>query len=171
MSARSNVRKLDKSIQKEINRLLGEGQTLDGILAHLRLLGIETVSRSGLGRHALLIKKAAERQARAEAIAEQFTRNVRDSAHSNIVRGAVESLGGMIALALEQADGESINPKDFQALGRALESLGKAKNMDIAAALKVEEQKAKEDEARLAEEASADNAAGRIEIVFVEAEK
>ncbi|MBB4267777.1 phage protein Gp27 family protein [Roseospira visakhapatnamensis] len=76
MGRRSSIRRLPAEVRQEIDRLLGQEHTLDEILAHLRTLGADSVSRSALGRYATDFREVAARLRETKVAAAGFAREL-----------------------------------------------------------------------------------------------
>ncbi|MFQ9869069.1 MAG: phage protein Gp27 family protein, partial [Bilophila wadsworthia] len=62
---------------QEINRILSEGRlTLDELLEHLRGMGVDTISRSALGRQKQRIDKVAAKLRQSREMTEALVREI-----------------------------------------------------------------------------------------------
>lgn len=164
MGRRSSLRKLPPEIANEVNRLLADGRfTLDEVVAHLRAMGVESVSRSALGRQKQKLEKVAARLRQSREAMEALTREFGPSfAEGEQGRRLVEILRAVTYDVLAaKMDGEDVDPKQIMALGRALKDMAQAARLDQDFEAKVAERIRREAEHRLDE--AADKAAAESE--------
>ena len=77
MGRKSSLRRLPPEILQEVNRLLSEGRfTLAEILEHLRGMGVETVSRSALGRQKQKIDRIAAKLRQSREMTETLVKEI-----------------------------------------------------------------------------------------------
>lgn len=81
MGRKSSLRRLSPEILQEINRILSEGRlTLDELLEHLRGMGVDTISRSALGRQKQRIDKVAAKLRQSREIVDALVEKAGPSA-------------------------------------------------------------------------------------------
>ncbi len=160
MGSVSSVRRLDPQIREEVNRLLDQGMTLDCIIARLRAMGVETVSRSALGRYKQRFEKIVEKVRRSREIADALVRNFGGETEDKAMRANIEMMHGIVSDMLMQigdedeegpAGGVTLDPKDAMNLAKALDHLSRARKTDQDAILKVREEAARAATAKAAE--------------------
>lgn len=148
MGRKSSLRRLPPEILQEVNRLLSEGRfTLDELLEHLRGMGVETVSRSALGRQKQRIDKVAAKLRQSREITASLVQELgANSTEGEQGRLLVETLRGMIYDHLEAriVEGELGDPKSFMALARTLKDMAQANRLDQDFEAKVRERVQKE---------------------------
>lgn len=148
MGRKSSLRRLPPEILQEVNRLLSEGRfTLDELLEHLRGMGVETVSRSALGRQKQRIDKVAAKLRQSREITASLVQELGvNSTEGEQGRLLVETLRGMIYDHLEAriVEGELGDPKSFMALARTLKDMAQANRLDQDFEAKVRERVQKE---------------------------
>ena len=153
MGRKSSLRRLPPEILQEVNRLLSEGRfTLDEILAHLRGMGVDTISRSALGRQKQRIDKVAAKLRQSREITVSLVQELgANSTEGEQGRLLVETLRGMIFDHLEARieDGDLGDPKSFMALARTLKDMAQANRLDQDFETKVRERVEKEVKAKL----------------------
>lgn len=148
MGRKSSLRRLPPEILQEVNRLLSEGRfTLDEILEHLRGMGVETVSRSALGRQKQRIDKVAAKLRQSREVTASLVQELgANSTEGEQGRLLVETLRGMIYDHLEAriVEGELGDPKSFMALARTLKDMAQANRLDQDFEAKIRERVQKE---------------------------
>ena len=146
MPRTSSVKRQTREVQREINALLDAGRTLDEILAALRDMGTDGVSRSALGRYKQRYDEviAAVRQSRevSEALVQEFGRGEEPKA----MRANIEIMQSVITrMILPMTRGENVDPKDLATLAKANDSLGRAGKLDADMIARVREEARKEE--------------------------
>lgn len=148
MGRKSSLRRLPPEVLQEVNRILSEGRlTLDELLEHLRGMGVETVSRSALGRQKQRIDKVAAKLRQSREITASLVQELgANSTEGEQGRLLVETLRGMIYDHLEARimEGELGDPKSFMALARTLKDMAQANRLDQDFEAKVRERVQKE---------------------------
>lgn len=148
MGRKSSLRRLPPEILQEVNRLLSEGRfTLAEILEHLRGMGIETVSRSALGRQKQKIDKIAAKLRQSREMTEALVKEIGPS----VVEGQqgrllVQTLRDLVFdhLAARVEEGDVDDPKALMALARTLKDMAQANRLDQDFEAKVRERVQKE---------------------------
>lgn len=148
MGRKSSLRSLPPELFEEVNRLLSEGRaTLDEILEHLRGMGVDSVSRSALGRQKQRIDKVAAKLRQSREITASLVQELgANSTEGEQGRLLVETLRGMIYDHLEAriVEGELGDPKSFMALARTLKDMAQANRLDQDFEAKIRERVQKE---------------------------
>lgn len=148
MGRKSSLRRLPPEILQEVNRLLSEGRfTLAEILEHLRGMGVETVSRSALGRQKQKIDKIAAKLRQSREMTEALVKEIGPS----VVEGQqgrllVQTLRDLVFdhLAARVEEGDVDDPKALMALARTLKDMAQANRLDQDFEAKVRERVQKE---------------------------
>jgi hypothetical protein len=150
MPRKSTIRQLPPQILKEVNRLLADDRhTLDQVVAHLRSMGVDDVSRSALHRHKQRFDEVAAKLRQSREVTETFVRELGASAQegeqtrllAEMVRSLVyDHLSGLVS-----GDGEA-DPKIIAQLARTLKELARASRLSQDYELKVREEAAREAE-------------------------
>lgn len=137
MARPSKVDRLDPEIREEIAKQRERGHTLDEILAHLRRLGVDEISRSGLHRHVQGLDALSEKLARSRTIAEALVRKLGDAPENRTARLNIELMHScvtdlMLASASNAADGTPITlePETVHFLAKSLDHLSRASRSD-----------------------------------------
>ncbi|PWR23366.1 phage protein Gp27 family protein [Zavarzinia compransoris] len=140
MSRASTIDRLPSEIREEIGRLRREGHQIDEILAHLRKLGVDHISRSALGRHTKEIDAVLEDIRRHRAMAEAIASVFGDEVESKALRANVEVLQALISRTANAGPGEgaAFEPKEVQALSTAVNQLSSAASRDAERVMKIE---------------------------------
>lgn len=157
MPVASTVKRLPQPVRDEIHSLLDNGRTLDEIIAHLRALGVDQVSRSALGRYAKNFNAVVERVRRSREIADALVRNFGQEDESKAARANIEMMHAVVSNMLlhvgdddsEDGQGLSLDAKQAQALSSAMANLARARRLDQDAIIKAREEAAREAEARM----------------------
>ena len=148
MGRKSSLRRLPPEILQEVNRLLSEGRfTLAEILEHLRGMGVETVSRSALGRQKQKIDRIAAKLRQSREMTETLVKEIGPS----VVEGQqgrllVQTLRDLVFdhLAARVEEGDLGDPKSLMALARTLKDMAQANRLDQDFETKVRERIQKE---------------------------
>lgn len=154
MGRKSSLRRLPPEIFQEVNRLFSEGRfTLDEILEHLRNMGVDTVSRSALGRHKQQVDKVLEklRQTRefAETIAQKLGPEAVEGKQGRALVQLLSALAGDYMMRrLNEPDGDT-EAKEIMALARAVKDASQASRYSQDFEMKLREQVEKEVKAKL----------------------
>jgi len=157
MGQKSKIQKLPDEVIAEINAMIGSDRfTLDQIIAHLRTLGHDDISRSSLHRHSTSVKEIAEAMRRSRHVAEALTKELGPSIEDgNVSRRVIEMLQGvmldMVTDIMLDAKG-GIDPKQIMQLGNALKNMAAAQKLDVDRTEKIREQAAKDAADRAGEE-------------------
>ncbi|WP_215762843.1 DUF3486 family protein [Acetobacter sp. P1H12_c] len=139
MARPSSIDQLEPEIREEIGRLRGGGHTIDEILAALRELGAEDISRSALGRHVKNMEQIGAKLRHSRNIAEALVRQLGDAPASRSAQLNIELLHSVILdlnLASEDADADGLaalkgNPEGIMLLAKAIDHLTKSSKADI----------------------------------------
>ena len=130
---KSTIQRLPASVRDEIRDLREAGHTIDEILAQLRGLGDNTVSRSALGRHVKQLDVIGEEIRRSREIAEVLVRQYGEAPAGKTARMNIAFLQSAVNRILVSEDGEMarLDPKEVAALTQALKNLGQAAKADV----------------------------------------
>ncbi len=149
MARKNKIHTLPEEVVTEINMMLGSGRyRLDDVMAHLRQMGHDEISRSGLHRHSKSVKEIATAMRRSRDVAEALTKELGPSVEEgNASRRVIEMLQGvmldMVTGVMLDADKE-VDPKAFMQLGTALKNMAAAQKLDVDRTEKIKEQAAKD---------------------------
>ena len=148
MGRKSSLRRLSPEVLQEINRILSEGRlTLDELLEHLRGMGVDTISRSALGRQKQRIDKVAAKLRQSREMTEALVREIGPSvAEGQQGRLLVQTLRDLVFdhLAARVEEGDVDDPKALMALARTLKDMAQANRLDQDFEAKVRERVQKE---------------------------
>lgn len=134
MARPSKVARLPSEIREAIGALRREGRTIDEILAHLRQLGVEEVSRAGLGRHVQQLDKIGEQMRQQRALADALVARFGSEPDDKLFRVNVEMMHGLLfRFSLAQQEGEAVTlaPEDLMFLTSALKNIAAASKTDV----------------------------------------
>lgn len=154
MPRRSSVRALPPEILEEVNSLLTSGRaTLDEIVAHLRSLGVESVSRSALGRHKRQLDQVLERlresREMADAIVSRLGPDAVEGKQGRALVQLVTALtGDYMMRRLDDPEAE-VEAKELMALARAVKDASQAARTSQDFELKIREEARREAEKKL----------------------
>lgn len=157
MARLSKVDRLPAEIREEIGRLREQGRTIDEILSHLRSLGVEEISRSGLGRHVQDIDAIGEEIRRSRAVAEGLVERLGEGREDRTARLNIELMQSLLLrmAAAEARKAEiSLSPQEAMFFTRALANLSGAAKADSERELRQRRELAKEMAERLEREVS-----------------
>lgn len=152
MGRKSSLRRLSPEILQEINRILSEGRlTLDELLEHLRGMGVDTISRSALGRQKQRIDKVAAKLRQSREIVDALVEKAGPSARrrGNQGRLLVQMLRKLVydhleAQLLEGEDGEGLDNQGVFFLAKSLKEMSQAARLEQDFEAKVRERVQKE---------------------------
>jgi len=147
MGQKSKILKLPDEVIAEINEMIGsERFTLNEIIAHLRELGHEEVSRSGLHRHTASIKEIAATMRRSRTVAETLTKHLGPSVKDgDLARTVIEMVYGLLMNNVTAAlTGEDEDPSamELMRISASLQKLASAQKLDVERVDKIREQEA-----------------------------
>lgn len=155
MPRTSSVKRLPPEILDEVNKLLTSGATLDGIVAHLRTMGVADVSRSALARHKKRLDQvlARLRQSRemADAIVSRLGPDAVEGKQGRALVQLVSALAGDYMMRrLDDPDAE-MEAGEIMALARAVKDASQASRYSQDFELKIREAARREAEKKLDE--------------------
>jgi hypothetical protein len=139
----SSIDRLDPKIQDEIARLRRCNVTIDEILAHLKDLGVDDVSRSALGRHVKSLAEIGEDIRRSETMAKFVVDRFGEETDERVGRANMRILQGavleLLASRREDDDGNpvSLTAGEAKELALTLQRLIAAQRMDADRQLKL----------------------------------
>ncbi len=145
MGRKSKILTLPEEVVTEINMMLGSGRyRLDDVMAHLRTLGHDDISRSGLHRHSKSVKEIAAAMRRSRHVAEALTKELGPSVEEgNASRRVIEMLQSImldtVTDVMLDAD-QGVDPKAFMLLASALKNMAAAQKLDVDRTEKIKEQ-------------------------------
>jgi len=145
----SKIDALPDHVKSYIGELRRKGHTLDSILAHLRLIEVDDVSRSGLGRHVQKMEVISQRMAQSRDLATSLVDKFGAEPDNRLARLNLEMMHSimldvMTAVQVNPETGEtssvSFDAEQAMFLARALQSLASAQKTDQDRAIKMEEE-------------------------------
>lgn len=133
MARPSKIDRLPPEIREAIGALRRDGHTIDEILAHLRQLGVEDVSRSGVGRHVQGLDRIAERIQHSRAAAEAMIDRFGDQPEQKVGRLNIELAHSLILQLMAGQDGEPVvlDAEGAMQLATAIQRLTSAAKTDL----------------------------------------
>lgn len=154
MGRHSKVEKLPKELRAEVDRLLMARHSLDEIVAHLRKLGDETVSRSALGRYKQSFDQVAAKLRESREVVDALVSEIGpDATEGKHGRLLVEVLRKLVfdhlTGCLTGDDGEPPNAQEFFFLAKALKEMSQSTRLDQDFESKIREQVRKEAQAEM----------------------
>jgi hypothetical protein len=163
MGRRSRISQLAPAVRAEVDRLIRDGATIDGIVAHLRAFGVE-LPRSTVGDYR---KKASEQLARyreAQEVAGAWVAELgaqRDSQTGQLLAEMLKTLAFRTLGELGAASAEATDPMGLMLLARALKDVSAAEKTNIEIRKKVRAEFEAETAERAGAAADAAEAVGR----------
>ena len=145
MARRSKVEQLPQPITDAVNGLIREGRTIDDILAHLRTIGVEDISRSAVGRHVKSARETFEKYRQAQEVAKVWLDKLEAEPDGDVGRLLPEMLRALAFRTLD-AMGQSQDaaaPQDLMLLGKALQHVGSANSQQMAIELRLRDERKK----------------------------
>lgn len=133
MARPSKIDRLPQELRDAIGDLRRNGRTIDEILAHLRSLGVDDVSRTGLGEHIKKWDAVAKRLNDSRAAAEAIMSRMEDQgADDRMARLNVQMLHASLMELQKGEDGEpaQLDPKEAGQIAKALKDLSTAARSD-----------------------------------------
>jgi hypothetical protein len=140
MARLTKIDRLPASIKDEIGALRRAGHTIDQILAHLRGLGVEDVSRTGLGEHVKSIDEIGQEMRRERAMAEALVAGLGEVTDDKLARLNVELAQGAVMklqLALRER-GADLDPAELELATRAMKNISTTAKIDVERTEKIE---------------------------------
>ena len=130
---RSKVSRLPAAVRGELERLLIDGATIDELVAHLRSLAVDDVSRSAVGRWRREEAPALQGYYRIRAMAEGWREAIGDDADSPLGQMLIESLraAAMIATDRLHSAPDEIDDAAIGRLSRAIKDLATASKVEV----------------------------------------
>lgn len=151
MSRASTVDLLPLELRQLIAELRQQHVTIDAIVAKLRELGAE-ISRSALGRHVKQLEAVGEKIRRSRDVAEALVKKLGDAPESRQARLNIELMHTLVLDLLtggEDAESVTLDPEQAMMLGRALRDLAMAQKADADLTLKLRQELAQRQNARV----------------------
>jgi hypothetical protein len=142
----SSVKLLTKELRELISDLHDGGVTLDQILAKLRELGVDSISRSALARYTVDIDKVGERLRRSRDMAEVLVKGLGKAPESQTAQLNLELMHSALFDLLaggEDGEGLQLDPKEAAFLAGALKDLAGAQKTQADFVFKVRQETAK----------------------------
>ncbi|HDR9585226.1 TPA: DUF3486 family protein [Burkholderia stabilis] len=154
---------LPQEIVAEVNRLIRDGCTIDEILRALSPLGVESISRSAMGRYVKTARESMEKYRQGQEVAKVWLDRLEAEPNGDVARLLPEMLRA-IAFQTLSTMGESENavkPAEVMLLAKALKDLGGASKDNVAIELKMRQVRDDARKALLAEQAKSLQAVGK----------
>jgi hypothetical protein len=151
VSRASTVDLLPLELRQLIAELRQQHVTIDAIVAKLRELGAE-ISRSALGRHVKQLEAVGEKIRRSRDVAEALVKKLGDAPESRQARLNIELMHTLVLDLLtggEDAESVTLDPEQAMMLGRALRDLAMAQKADADLTLKLRQELAQRQNARV----------------------
>lgn len=156
MARPSKIDRLPPEIREAIGDLRRSGRTIDEILAHLRQLGVQDVSRSGLGRHVQELDEIGERMRQQRALADALVARFGSEPDDKLARVNLEMMHGLLfrfAMAEQKQEEVRLGPEDLMFLSSALKNIAAAGKTDVDRIQRLEKRAAEQAKAEAAEAA------------------
>ncbi|WP_372502380.1 phage protein Gp27 family protein [Tistrella mobilis] len=115
-----------------IGDLRRQGRTIDEILSHLRTLGVDDVSRSGLGTHIQRIDRIGARMREQRAIAVALADQIGDQPDKLAALNVelVHAAAFKLASAADAEEGADLDVDDVATLSATLRNLAQARKLE-----------------------------------------
>ena len=159
MARPSKIERLPEELRSRIDALLRQKVPLDEIMAALADLGVENVSRSGLGRYKQKVDKIGEKLRQTREVSNALVEKLGDAPEGKQQRLLVEMMRSLVFDVLVAAgeaseagtgaSGLTLDPMAVHFLARSLKDLAAAQKTDADMALRVRKELAAEAEAKL----------------------
>lgn len=158
MAGRSTIDQLPPVIRQEVDAAIKRGATIDEIVAQLRDMGADHISRSAVGRYSKQFRDLADQQRQISSVAQAFGK---EFGHADDLQGRfmIQLLNSVITRAvLPIASGEEIeiDGKELHYLARAVKDVASAAKTDVDREAKIRDEtkkRAREEAAAAAESA------------------
>ena len=140
MGRRSSLSQLEASVQAEVQRLIRDGWTIDGITAELAKLGAP-MSRSAVGRYVQHARKSMETYAQAQEVSRVWLDRLDTEPNGDVARLLPEMLRAVAFSTVNRMveDGEEVKPMDLMLLTKSVKDLaGTTKDLFAIAKLRAE---------------------------------
>jgi len=134
MARPSKIDRLPGEVREAIGRLRERGHTIDEILAHLRTLGVDTISRTGLGEHVQKLDAIGERIRQSRELARALIEKYGEGDEDKLARANIELMHDFVfRLQTAVVDGEPVelSTLDAQRLSATLRNLQTSARADI----------------------------------------
>lgn len=124
MGRRSSVEQLEEPLQAEVNRLIREGWSIDGIVAELSKLGA-AVSRSAMGRYVKSARESMETYRQGQEVAKVWLDKLDSEPSGDVARLLPEMLRAVAFSTLSQIgeDSKPVKAMDVMLLAKAIKDL------------------------------------------------
>lgn len=125
MARNSKIEGLDGEVRDAVDALIRKGATLDDIVAHLREVGVDDISRSSVHRYRKTYEQVASEMRRYREMAAGFASELGAVEDSEAHQVIVQMLHTMLMRSgMEAIEGDSpMDPKDLMFLGRTVKDL------------------------------------------------
>ncbi|WP_372069700.1 DUF3486 family protein (plasmid) [Tistrella mobilis] len=132
MARPSKIDRLPEEVREAIGDLRRQGRTIDEILSHLRTLGVDDVSRSGLGTHIQRIDRIGARMREQRAIAVALADQIGDQPDKLAALNVelVHAAAFKLASAAEVEAGADLDVDDVATLSATLRNLAQARKLE-----------------------------------------
>lgn len=130
MPHKSSIDKLPAELVAAINRLRGQGRTIDELMAYLADMNTQ-ISRSALGRHVKGLDEAINRMRDMRIISETLVDKLGDAPGSQQAQVTIEMLTGMIMEFVMNRETDQNDPQGLMQLAKALDHLGRANKSNV----------------------------------------
>ncbi|MEN2980277.1 DUF3486 family protein [Tistrella bauzanensis] len=132
MARPSKIDRLPEEVREAIGDLRRQGRTIDEILSHLRTLGVDDVSRSGLGTHIQRIDRIGARMREQRAIAVALADQIGDQPDKLAALNVelVHAAAFKLATAEDDEEGTHLDVDDVATLSATLRNLAQARKLE-----------------------------------------
>lgn len=145
MAGRSTVEKLPAPIRAEVDQAIKRGATIDEIVAALKTLGAEHISRSAVGRYSKRFQALVEQQRKVAAFAEAFGHEFADPDNNQgrLLIQLMNSIATRAIIPLAEGEDVELDGEELHFLARAVKDITAAAKTDVDREAKIRDEAVK----------------------------
>ena len=145
MGNKSTIEKLPEPVQAEVKAAIKRGATIDDIVASLKQLGAEHISRSAVGRYAKRFTALVEQQRKVAAFAEAFGNEFADPDNNQgrLLIQLMNSIATRAIIPLAEGEEVELDGEELHFLARAVKDITAAAKTDVDREAKIRDEATK----------------------------